>query len=148
MVEMEGIWLGVDVDDTLVKWKGTSYTPMQKNVNSLIRHHKRGHKVIVWSAGGMEWARKVVQELGLEQYVHMVCEKPRWLLDDKDASEWTERYWYSDDGKTSIGVGENQKLLESSEGHASLRASAPGITYSLFTTTTGQGEGPKDSAGS
>lgn len=51
----------------------------------------RGQQVKVWSAGGWEWALKVVQALQLEDIVDVVCAKDRWTWDDKEPSEWTQR---------------------------------------------------------
>lgn len=88
-----------DVDDTLVMWKGSDYKPHQLHIDSLIRHAKREHYVIVWSAGGVDWAKKIVEELQLTQYVDLVCCKPAWYVDDKKADEWMERYYYPYEGE-------------------------------------------------
>ena len=83
----------IDVDETLVAWHCTYFKPMQNNIDSLIRHAERGHYVVVWSAGGHEWAARVVKELGLADYVDLVMTKPRWYLDDMPADSWMARYW-------------------------------------------------------
>jgi hypothetical protein len=49
--------------------------------------HARKQPIIVWSAGGWEWALRVVQELQLEEYVHCVMSKPAWYMDDLTAEE-------------------------------------------------------------
>lgn len=48
----------------------------------------RGHTVMVWSAGGSDWAEQVVKELGLSDYVHYIAPKPYWYCDDLDADKW------------------------------------------------------------
>jgi hypothetical protein len=50
--------------------------------------HARGHNVIVWSQGGSEWAKRVVEALNLDMYVHACLAKPTWYFDDKLAEEW------------------------------------------------------------
>lgn len=78
----------VDVDDTLVLWSSTSptYTPHHGHILMLKKFKARGHKIVVWSAGGWEWANKIVNELGLELYVDIVMSKPAWFIDDLPSS--------------------------------------------------------------
>lgn len=45
--------LFVDVDDTLVMWKGNTYTPHKKHIAMIKKLHARGQPVVVWSAGGL-----------------------------------------------------------------------------------------------
>jgi hydroxymethylpyrimidine pyrophosphatase-like HAD family hydrolase len=100
MNTLTGFSVFIDVDDTLVSWdeddNGTLInTPlgMRKfkifdDVVSAIKLHKlRGHNVIVWSAGGGEWARTVVDSLGLTEYVDLCISKPSWFWDDIEASK-------------------------------------------------------------
>lgn len=93
----------IDVDDTLILWNhpepdmeidGIKVRRHKEHIESLKRHFVRGHYVIVWSAGGFDWAKKAIERLSLTSYVHKVMCKPRWMLDDKDPSEWTEVYYY------------------------------------------------------
>ncbi len=94
-----------DVDDTLILWAPTRaqqekyrnvicpettmvYTPYTPNVDQLIEHKRRGHTIVVWSAGGVEWARRAVKMLGLENCVDYVMDKPRWYYDDKHAGDF------------------------------------------------------------
>lgn len=79
--------LFVDVDDTLVIWEGTTYRPHQAHIDLIKRFHARNQQVVVWSAGGWEWALRVVQELELEPYVQAVLCKPVWWVDDLTAKE-------------------------------------------------------------
>lgn len=46
----------------------------------------RGHTVVVWSAGGWEWAEKVVEALHLTEYVDVVMSKSDGFCDDKPSS--------------------------------------------------------------
>jgi predicted HAD superfamily phosphohydrolase YqeG len=81
--------LFVDVDDTLVIWSdsGASYKPHQKHIELVKRFHKRNQPVVVWSAGGWEWAERIVKELDLEPYVTAIMSKPAWWVDDLPANE-------------------------------------------------------------
>lgn len=60
----------------------------KKHVAQLKEHALRGHKVIVWSAGGEDWAEAVVKTLELEPYVTLVMAKPMWCYDDKKPEEY------------------------------------------------------------
>jgi len=91
-----------DVDDTLVMWDfgkypnsqnkkiefikhgySTNYLiPHTKHIQALKDHYINGHIVVVWSAGGAEWAKCVVLGLGLESFVHLTMSKPTWYYDD------------------------------------------------------------------
>lgn len=92
-----------DVDDTLVLWSipagmeekcikfdnygFTEYLlPHEKHIDQLKRHKARGHKIVVWSAGGWAWAKAVVETLNLTELVDCVMSKPRWIYDDLPAS--------------------------------------------------------------
>lgn len=95
-------WLYVDVDDTLVMWKGNvtkpskkkvkveflghTYflTPNKKNIETLKKHfHSNNNYVVIWSAGGDSWARTVLYALKLERYAHYVLSKPNFYIDDR-----------------------------------------------------------------
>jgi hypothetical protein len=60
----------------------------KKHIEKMKDHAFRGHPVIVWSAGGIEWAEWVVKYLGLENIVTLVIEKPAWFYDDLDAAQF------------------------------------------------------------
>lgn len=77
------------VDDELVpapSWIAR-VVPHKKHIDQLIRHKMRGHTVVVWSAGGYDWAEQVVKTLQLEQYVDLVISKPKWIYDDVPANQ-------------------------------------------------------------
>lgn len=88
MIKLSGLTVWFDVDDTLVLWdkEKVSYTYSKKHAKALKEHALRGHTVIVWSAGGADWAERVVREMGLEWCVDLVTSKPSWFYDDKTAS--------------------------------------------------------------
>lgn len=105
-----------DVDDTLVMWDipesheheaitfdsfgyPTRVLPHLKHIELLKQFKVRGHYVVVWSQGGWEWAKAVVEKLGLEGHVDMVASKPRWIVDDLPANAWTSRSYLDLDGK-------------------------------------------------
>lgn len=104
----------VDVDQTLVLWGYTSEDPGAIQIQSpdglvseyviphlphieKVKHHKaRGQLVVVWSAGGWEWAEAVVRKLGLENYVDLVIAKPQWAWDDLTPNEFIRERCYID----------------------------------------------------
>lgn len=94
-----------DVDDTLVEWKlcgekdpGATRIEkdghifykkvIQDHVDELKNQKMTGNTVVVWSAGGGEWAATVVRALDLEKYVDVCLTKPDFYYDDKDVSDW------------------------------------------------------------
>lgn len=96
-----------DVDETLVLWRDASpdddtvsvpcphsdgnplvvLVKHRPHIKLLKNHAARGTAIIVWSAGGYEWARAVVLALGLEDCVHFIMSKPRAYVDDLPAAE-------------------------------------------------------------
>lgn len=95
-----------DCDDTLVMWDNKYKTetntkrftcyemaydlvPHEQNIQFLKDCvTKDTKKVVVWSAGGWEWAQEVVRVLRLEFYVDAVMSKPAAYVDDLHCSEW------------------------------------------------------------
>lgn len=78
---------GEEQESEVQSW--TEYVvPNKEQVEQLKRHKVRGHTVIVWSAGGYEWAEVAVKALGLEKYVDVVMEKPHWVYDDLPSHEF------------------------------------------------------------
>lgn len=72
--------------------------PHRKHIEQIKKHKLRGHTIIVWSAGGSDWAEAVVKALGLENFVDLVIEKPRWIYDDLPASEFMPKnQWMKDE---------------------------------------------------
>lgn len=89
-----------DVDDTLLMWdmpkvsredeiiSVTCRGREQKrhinvfNLDLLIKMAQSGHAIVVWSAGGSDWAEAAVKALNIEQYVDVVTAKPTYYIDD------------------------------------------------------------------
>lgn len=57
-------------------------------VRLLKEEHHRGSYILVWSRGGWEWARNVIQALDLVPYVHQIMSKPLVYLDDTPVNKW------------------------------------------------------------
>lgn len=94
-----------DVDGTLIEWdfcekddegsielsyEGEIFYKKQisGNIKQLMNHYLSGNNVVVWSAGGGEWASKVVKALKIDKYVSCTLTKPDFYFDDKDVAEW------------------------------------------------------------
>jgi hydroxymethylpyrimidine pyrophosphatase-like HAD family hydrolase len=95
-----------DVDDTLIMHDQTLppknqivikdpymdhdiyVTPHIKHIEMLKRYHKQGYFVIIWSAGGAEWAESVAKALKLEEYCDLIIAKPLKYVDDLEVTEW------------------------------------------------------------
>lgn len=103
----------MDVDDTLVSWSQYEsedasagavkfFNPrdnkyiwlnvIQEHIDAIKAHKLRGHTVIIWSAGGVEWAQVVVDTLGLTPYVDACMAKPNWYYDDVPSSEFMPEF--------------------------------------------------------
>lgn len=86
-----------DVDETLVKFQPDgSYVPHEKHIRELKNHATRGHYIIVWSKGGCNWASRIVEELGLREYVDICGKKPDWIYDDKPLNYLADRVYHED----------------------------------------------------
>lgn len=55
----------VDVDDTLVRSVGQTRIPMSAVVADIRRLRAAGHRLFLWSSGGVEYARTSAEELGI-----------------------------------------------------------------------------------
>lgn len=54
-------------------------------IDLLLASHQRGHIIVLWSAGGAAWARKVADEIE-KRWGHCIdycLSKPAWWADDK-----------------------------------------------------------------
>lgn len=104
-----------DIDDTLIQWsydgserlddyvtiecrgRADRYLINRYNLEHLIKLSNRGHGIVVWSAGGSDWAEAVVKGLGIEKYVDVVAPKPTYYIDDiKDPSGILGKYAFYD----------------------------------------------------
>lgn len=78
-------------------WKAM-VVPHQYHLQQLIKHSIRGHMIVVWSAGGWDWALAVVKALGIEDHVDLVISKPTWCYDDLPPSEYMPKsQWKKDE---------------------------------------------------
>lgn len=104
-------FVAFDCDDTLVMWNEVPFQdeidlygtiPFQDPYKNKMIHNLRPHKkhiqklkgyaqsgwtVMVWSAGGWEWAKTVVETLGLQDYVDLIMSKPDVCYDDMPVGE-------------------------------------------------------------
>lgn len=73
--------------------------PNKKIIEKLKEHKLRGHTVVVWSQGGVDWAETVVKQLNLQSVVDVVMTKPTWFIDDLSSNEFMgddRRYYYGE----------------------------------------------------
>ena len=110
----DGNVFACDVDDTLIMWGDpkfypgkvvtitTNGFPEKGAVNEFALEHlkkmkRRGYAVVVWSAGGSDWAEAVVKALEIERYVDLVMPKIDDHLDDtEDPVDKIGRWAYID----------------------------------------------------
>lgn len=103
-IETENI-VCFDVDDTLIAWNldpdketieinGYMMNPIHEHITGIKQHKGRGHFIIVWSQGGVDWAEEVVKALGMEDVVDIVMTKPKWYYDDIPANDWMKRIFH------------------------------------------------------
>lgn len=82
---------------TIEGWK-QMLLPHRYHIEQLKKHKMRGHTIVVWSAGGWDWAEAAVRALKLEQYVDLVLSKPTWTYDDLQPSEFIPKpQWQKDE---------------------------------------------------
>lgn len=115
----------IDVDDTLVMWgvdgvvgkdlidvkcphdgSSTYLAPHMAHIKVLKDRKARGSYIVVWSAGGFEWANAVVVALGLTKYVDLVMTKPHAHIDDKQPVDIMGEHIYIPFNPTKNGYGE------------------------------------------
>lgn len=99
-----------DVDDTLVMWlsdaekqkrrielvafnnpltgRRIKLVPNTHSIERLKKEKGKGNTVVVWSAGGYQWAKTVVKRLLLTDYVDLIMSKPLGYIDDLHCTEW------------------------------------------------------------
>lgn len=90
----------VDCDDTLILWHPGSQDstsiviqdslvkPNTQVIETIKKLSRIGYNIIVWSAGGYEWASAVVSALELTSFVDIVMSKPEMYFDDIHCTEW------------------------------------------------------------
>lgn len=79
-----------EVTHEVVKINGRKFWVHAPHIEMIKDFKARGHSIVVWSAGGAEWAESVVIALKLEELVDLVISKPDWFIDDKKASEFMD----------------------------------------------------------
>jgi hypothetical protein len=97
-----------DVDDTLICWDDKYFGPAEgrvavtdpydgvtvylkphsRHVKLLTQMAGRGRFVIVWSQSGAQWARAVVDALGIQEHVRLIMTKPQGYVDDLPCERW------------------------------------------------------------
>jgi hypothetical protein len=97
-----------------------SFIRIEANIEQLKEHKRRGHTVIVWSAGGWVWAEMAVKMLGIEDYVDLVLEKPTSLYDDKALEEFMPKVQFMKDPEVI-----KKDPMKKATGMASLRREMP-----------------------
>lgn len=112
----------IDVDDTLIMWKypehwddtikistygDVSYevAPHRGHIEVIKQFKARGHNVVIWSAGGSNWAKAVVDALKLNRYVNAIMPKPFWYYDDLEVDEWIGKRYYYEFGEGAEDAG-------------------------------------------
>jgi FMN phosphatase YigB (HAD superfamily) len=114
MITIHGVTLFSDVDETLILFGKEDHpeaielenngfkmrvVPHKKHIDMIKRCKFRGHRIVVWSAGGSEWAEHVVKSLGLEDYVDLVISKPDFYIDDLKSDKFmpeSNRVYFND----------------------------------------------------
>lgn len=84
----------IQVEDPFMRGHVMFFTPHVTHINILKRNSEQGRQIIVWSAAGHIWAKKVVEVLRLEKYVTLIMEKPSKYVDDKPMEEWHPQRTY------------------------------------------------------
>ena len=74
------------ISNEIIKINDRKFWVHVPHVETIKDFKARGHTVVVWSAGGAEWAEMVVKALDLTDVVDLVISKPDWFVDDKPSS--------------------------------------------------------------
>lgn len=62
-------------------------TPNKGVIEDLKKKKEESYYIVVWSQGGFEHARRIVEGLELQEFVDIVMSKPLWIVDDLDPKE-------------------------------------------------------------
>lgn len=84
------------ISNEIIKINGRKFWVHLPHVETVRDFKARGHTVVVWSAGGAEWAENVVTALKLNDVVDLVISKPDWIWDDKEPNEFMPARFYYD----------------------------------------------------
>lgn len=84
-----------DVDDTLVTEK---FEPIYENIALLKHFYRLGCRIMVWSGGGMDYAKHHAEKLGLSKFVHYYAGK------DSATAKASKPHITFDDQKIELGI--------------------------------------------
>ena len=68
--------------------------PIWTHVSQLIQQRLKGLNIVVWSAGGSDWAEAVVNGLFLDDFVDVIMTKPDFLYDDSKPKDLMGRHFF------------------------------------------------------
>lgn len=91
----------IDIDDTILLWNPEEYPHVESDLITIeedghqfkfLAHKKhiefirklklQGYGIVFWSAGGNEWAQRIVNKLGIQELADVIMSKPEFALDD------------------------------------------------------------------
>jgi hypothetical protein len=78
----------LDAEDTLVSGPATLGIPRERVVGRVRELARKGAGLYLWSRHGVEHARKVAAELGLEDCFQAFLPKPEVLIDAQALEDW------------------------------------------------------------
>ena len=70
----------IDIDLTLVDLGGELLPYAAQRIKEM--YDTKGYKLIAWSAGGHEYARRIITKHDLLSYFQYILDKPDWIIDD------------------------------------------------------------------
>lgn len=83
--KINAINVAFDIDDTIwmVRPKHCDQVPDFRLISVLLWFVENGDNVFVWSGGGVEYAKTIVNKLGLDDYVTVIAKPPLGENDPK-----------------------------------------------------------------
>jgi hypothetical protein len=70
--------------------------PHYRHIEFLRQMAARGFAIIVWSAGGEDWADYIAGLVGIDDLIDATCGKPDWYADDKTPASFMQGRVYLD----------------------------------------------------
>lgn len=79
-----------------MEFRGKKFTirPIWTHVSQLVQQSLKGIRIVVWSAGGADWAEAVVKTLKLEDYVEVILTKPDFFYDDSTPEGFMGKHFF------------------------------------------------------
>ena len=79
-----------------MEFRGKVFTirPIWTHVSQLVQQNLKGVRMVVWSAGGADWAEAVIKTLKLEDYVDVILTKPDFFYDDSKPEGFMGRHFF------------------------------------------------------